>query len=174
MEDETSESLRGKSLWRETDGAERAISEEEKEREHLERVVMGLARCSVCEGAAKLCIFGLDGQGVWIGCDRGAECVRNIEYHREGWSVDEVAESWNHRNRGLNRVIRKIKRWMRERFGRLARREREMKREAERERKEVERKMMEVFGIAERGEGAMAAIKRFLFKGKRKQEKKHK
>lgn len=136
-------------VWRVTDGAEKVVQRDQEFQEHLREVHRGLEKCSVCGSEAKICLFGLFGRGVWVGCDRTEECCRNIEYHDEGWSVDEVAECWNHRNRGLNYVIRKIKRWFRKVF-RVGERERRRKEREEKERaKEEERKRRERFGIGE-------------------------
>ena len=138
-----------KGIWRETRGTEEIEAErrrEESERAELEK---GLARCSVCNGAAKIVEFGLEGNGVWIGCDRTEECSRYIEIHTEGWSIREVAEEWNRNNRGVNLVIRRVKRWFRERFGEEKRREKRKKREFLAKKRVEETKMREIFGISE-------------------------
>lgn len=80
-------------------------------------VALGLARCPVCRGFAKVEEFGIDGKGIWIGCDNTDECARYIEIHTEGWSIWEVAEEWNRYNRGIFLLIRKVKRWFRLHFG---------------------------------------------------------
>ena len=161
--------LGGEGLWKETDGAEKSIERDLAWRSHILGILGGLARCPECGGEAKICIFGFDGEGVWVGCDETEECARNIEYHKEGWSVDDVAECWNHRNSGLNWLIRKVKGWFRKRFGRRAREDRGWEREiAAREEAEKE-KRREVFGIEKpKREGKIPRLKN-LFKKRRKQ-----
>lgn len=142
-------------LWRVTDGAERELTRAEKERFHIMGVLAGLEKCQVCGESAKICLFGLEGNGVWIGCDRSVECARNIEYHQEGWSIDDVAECWNHRNSGLNWLIRKVKGWFRGKFGERAREWRRKDEEAREREESDERRRREVFGIAEAKRGSV-------------------
>lgn len=120
-------------LWKVTDGAERVLRRERLKELHLQRLIAELASCPVCKRAAKLVVFGREGHGVWIGCDRSSECSRYIEYHSEGWSIEEVAREWNFRNKGINRVIRQIKGWARRSFSGEYRAERAKRREEEAE-----------------------------------------
>ena len=133
-------------LWKVTDGAERVLRKERLRELHLQELIAGLARCPVCKREAKLVVFGRRGKGVWIGCDRTDECARYIEYHSEGWSIDEVAECWNHRNRGLNWLIRKVKMWFRGMFDEKKRAERAEKREAEERDLEEKEERLKRFG----------------------------
>ena len=118
-----------KRLWTETDGAEQVLRREAEQERRYAEIKAGLAKCPVCKGAAEIVRFGLSREGVWVGCDRTEKCCRYIEYHSRGWSVEETARDWDHRNRGLRKVVRLIKRWFTERFGRMARAERCMKSE---------------------------------------------
>ena len=139
----------GKKIWRMTGGEERVLSEEEENRQKVERIKEGLARCSICGAEAKLVLFGLGKKGVWIGCDRTGECGRYIEMHSIGWSIEDVARDWNRRNRGLLKLIRTVKRWFHNRTDAVKRNERRMRKENEREKEQLERKRREVFGINE-------------------------
>ena len=146
-------------LWTVTRSAEEIAAEREAERKHAEELEAGLARCSVCGEAAKVVEFGLEGNGVWIGCDRSEECSRYIEMHEGGWSIEEAAAEWNRYNTGMYLVARRMKRWMRERFG--AERRAERAREKQKRAKEAaERaKRREVFGIkAEERGGILTRI----------------
>ena len=136
-------------IWKVTDGAEKVIRKRELEIEKVRKIIEGLKRCPVCEGKAKLVIFGLGGNGVWIGCDRTERCARNIEYHEEGWSIEEVAAEWNRYNSGIYLIIRKVKQWIEFRYGRLARARRKVAEENRAKEMEKEDFMRKVFGIEE-------------------------
>ena len=131
-------------VTRETAEIEAKYKQEEAARKELE---LGLARCPVCKGAAKVVEFGLEGNGVWIGCDRTDECSRYIEIHTEGWSVWEVAEEWNRYNRGVYLAIRRVKRWIREHFSAEKRREKRENRKILEENRAKEAKRREIFGL---------------------------
>ena len=135
-----------KRLWTETDGAEQVLRREAEQERRYAEIKAGLAKCPVCKGAAEIVRFGLSREGVWVGCDRTEKCCRYIEYHSRGWSVEETARDWDHRNRGLRKVVRLIKRWFTERFGRMARAERCMKSERDARRAAEAAKRREVFG----------------------------
>lgn len=150
-------------VWEETGGEKEYLEREMREERERNRIIRGLARCSVCGAEARVETFGLEGQGVWIGCNETKECVRNIEYHAEGWSLAEVAREWNRYNRGWRKGLRWIKRKIRKRFGEEERYVRRLERERrEAEKKEWERRR-EVFGIKEERKGVIARI----FRGKR-------
>ena len=110
-------------IWTVTRGAEEMRKEMLAEKERIAGIVKGLRRCPVCGGEAKAVMFGAEGNGVWIGCDRSAECVGYIEIHTEGWSLEEVAAEWNLYNSGMYRLIRKMKRWWRKHYSRARREE---------------------------------------------------
>lgn len=142
-----SEEQKRAGIWavtRETAEIEAKRKREEAARKELEK---SLARCSVCKGAGKVVEFGLEGKGVWVGCDRTSECSRYIEIHTEGWSAREVAEEWNRYNSGVYLVIRKIKRWFRLCFGAEKRRERRENKKIFEEKCVEEAKRREIFGI---------------------------
>ena len=152
-------------VWRESRGTEEVRAEIEREREERREVESGLARCSVCGGEAKVEEFGLEGNGVWIGCDKTAECRRYIEIHTEGWSIREAAEEWNRYNSGLYLLVRKLKRWISKRVG--AERMRELREGRERKREEEAKKarLREVFGLnVGKKEGMISKIKGKLAK----------
>lgn len=134
-------------LWKVTKGVEEVRREMAAEREKRERMVGGLVRCSVCGGAAKAVEFGAGGLGVWVGCDRSAECSRYIEIHTEGWSLEETAREWNRYNSGMFRVIRRVKRWLRERFGEQKRAENRLKLQKEAEIEAEKAKRGAIFGV---------------------------
>lgn len=104
-------------IWTVTRGAEEIRREMAAEAERYSGLVKGLARCPVCGKEAKAVVFGAEGLGVWIGCDRSEECCRYIEIHTEGWSLEEVAAEWNKYNSGVFRWIRRAKRWLKLHFG---------------------------------------------------------
>lgn len=134
-------------VWRETRGTEEIAAEERKERERIARIESGLAKCSVCGGGAKWRVFGLEGHGVWVGCDRSAECSEYIEIQTEGWSLEEVAAEWNRYNSGVFGIIRRMKRWIKKRFGARKRAENREK-AAKRAKIEEERaKRAQIFGV---------------------------
>jgi ssDNA-binding Zn-finger/Zn-ribbon topoisomerase 1 len=151
-------------LWIETGGESEYLEERERERERWEKIEKGLARCPICGEKAKVKEFGLGGIGLWVGCDRSEECVRNIEYHSEGWSFEEVAEEWNRRNRGIRLLIRRIKMWFERNFGERKKFERKELKERERIKKEIEKKRNEIFGIKEEKKGWLRV--KFWRKGK--------
>ena len=138
-----------KRLWEETGGEKKYLAEQAAKEAEMERLTAGLAECPVCKGKARIVIFGAKRHGVWVGCDKTEECSRYVECHTEGWSIAETAGDWNRRNRGWRKVVRRIKRWYRQRFGA----ERRARKRAEKEylaKKEARMtKMREVFGIIE-------------------------
>lgn len=123
-------------VWRETGGEKEYLRRKEEERLNRISIEAGLERCPVCGGRARVAIFGMEKRGVWVGCDASERCMRNIEWHSEGWSMKEVAEEWNRRNRGWRRGVRKLKMWLEREFGAEKRYERKIRREAEKERRE--------------------------------------
>lgn len=104
-------------IWTVTRGAEEVSREVLAEAERFAKFVKGLAKCPVCGEEAKAVVFGAEGLGVWIGCDRSDECCRYIEIHTEGWSLEEAAAEWNKYNTGVFRLIRRAKRWIKKHFG---------------------------------------------------------
>lgn len=153
----------GNGVWRETRGTDEVRRERAAAEARLLGIEAGLAKCTVCGRAAKVETFGREGLGVWVGCDRSAECGRYIEIHTEGWSIEETAREWNRCNRGAFGMIRRAKRWFRERFGAEKRAERKAraKERAEDERERAKRRRM--FGMEEaRSEGKR---RRFWRKG---------
>ena len=136
-------------LWREVRGVEETEAGLLRDVRRQEELESGLARCGVCGGYARIEVFGLFGEGVWVGCDASPECARHIEYHSEGWSMEEAAGEWNRYNSGLYKYLRRMKDWYRARFGRVRKAEREMERAMELEKSAVERKKREVFGVGE-------------------------
>lgn len=132
------------SVTRETAEIEAEQRREEAARREIE---LGLAKCPVCRGEAKVVEFGIEGNGVWVGCDRTEECSRYIEIHTEGWSVGEVAGEWNLYNSGIFLMIRRAKRWFRMHFGAEKWQERRENREKEEKNREKEAKRREIFGL---------------------------
>ena len=135
----------GQGIWTETGG-------EKEHQEYLQRVrekeietVMGLAKCPVCGGRAEAYKFGIDKNGIWIGCIRSPECARNVEYHTEGWSLYEVASDWNRKNRGFNLIIRKVKGWVRRKVGKGSRIARKIAKDQDKQKKEAQKRREEVF-----------------------------
>ncbi len=139
-------------LWRVTGGEREKLRRDEERRTELEHLVKGLARCPVCKGPARVVLFGARGGGVWIGCDKTADCARHIEIHTEGWSIEEAAERWNRYNRGIFLCVRKVKNWWRKNIGAEGRRERAEKRVAAEKKRAREARLRELFGI-KRSEG---------------------
>lgn len=129
-----------------TRGTTELEAEIRAELEERERIVKGLAKCPVCRGAAKAETFGRGGRGVWVGCDRSEECLGYLEIHAEGWSLAEAAGEWNRSNRGMNLIIRRLKRWMRERIGKVKRAERAAKRRKEAEEAAKRERIREIYG----------------------------
>lgn len=105
------EIAKGMVITKETAEIEAARERDRQKRLLLER---GLVPCGVCGKRAKMVEFGLEGNGVWVGCDRSAECCRYIEIHTEGWSAEEAAAEWNRYNSGMFGVLRKWERGLRE------------------------------------------------------------
>lgn len=146
---EEQESREEHEIWvvtKETAEIEAEQRQEEAARRELET---GLARCPVCGKTAKVVEFGLEGNGVWVGCDRTEECSRYIEIHTEGWSVWEVAEEWNRYNSGIYLLIRRAKRWFRLHFGAEKWQKKRENREKEAKKREKEAKRREIFGLEE-------------------------
>ena len=142
-----SEEQRRAGIWevtRETSEIEAKHRQEEAARKELE---LGLAKCPVCKGAAKIVEFGIAGEGIWIGCDRTDECSRYIEIHTEGWSVWEVAEEWSRYNSGVFLLIRRVKRWFRKHLGAEKRREKRENRKKLEEKRAEEAKRREILGL---------------------------
>lgn len=139
----------GGKLWRVTDGAETALRAEAERRQKYRRIRAGLAKCLVCGREANIVQFGRGGKGVWIGCDRTEACCRYIEYHAEGWSIEETARDWNRRNRGFRKWIRLLKKWIYDRFGEQKRAERRYLRELEAKKSREIALRRERFGFSE-------------------------
>ena len=132
-------------------------------RERMQEIESGLARCSECGGKVGVHIFGQEGHGVWIGCDRSFNCSRHIEYHAEGWSIAEVAAEWNRYNSGVMKYVRKAKSWFWKRFGRINRQIKRYNAAKKAEEKAKKAIIREVLGVKEgKREGK---IKKILKKG---------
>lgn len=134
-------------VWTVTRGTEELERERAEENARRELIEKGLRRCPVCKGAAKIVEFGLEGNGVWVGCDRTAECSRNIVLHIEGWSIEEAAAEWNRYNSGIYLLLRKMKMWVERHLGARKRLENQQKREEEKRQRALDEKRREVFGI---------------------------
>ena len=134
-------------LWEETGGAEKHLQAEMLERMKENQIVGSLVRCPVCGERAKAVVFGYKEEGIWIGCDRSEECARNIEYHKEGWSLEETARDWNRRNSGIRLLIRRMKMLWERMFSRANRAARRISREREAEKRAKEARLAEIFGI---------------------------
>lgn len=87
----------------------------------MEAEVAKCVRCPRCGGKVRYKEFGIGKRGVWVGCDRTAECQRFVEVHREGWSVAECCQDWNRKNSGIIGCVRKAKWWWKDRYGKYAR-----------------------------------------------------
>lgn len=137
-------------MWKVT--RETAEIEAERMAERMRRadIETGLRVCPVCRGPTRIVVFGLEGNGVWVGCDETDECSRYIEIHTEGWSIEEVAAEWNKYNSGIFLVLRRAKMWFRRHFGAEKRREKRENRQKLEEKRAKEDKMREIFGV-ERG-----------------------
>ena len=147
-------------VWRvvrETSEIEEGVRRDE---ESWKVVEDGLVRCPVCGGAAKVVVFGMEGEGVWVGCDRSVECCRNIEIRSEGWSVREVAGEWNKYNSGVLGWIRRAKVWCLKRWGKRAKEWKEMEKARWAEEERVEKERERVFGVGRR-EGGKREKKRW-------------
>jgi len=68
-----------------------------------------------------------------------------VEYHSEGWSLYEVANDWNRKNRGVNKIIRKVKGWVRRKLGKGSRIAQKIAKEQIKQRKESQKRREEVF-----------------------------
>ena len=134
-------------VWKETRGTGELVREVMEAEERRRKKVEGMARCVVCNGAARAEVFGAEGRGVWVGCDRSPDCSRYIELHEEGWSLDEVMEEWNRWNGGVYRAIRKLKYWIWRAFSAEKRAERREKRCREAENGEKTARRCEIFGV---------------------------
>lgn len=158
----------GSKVWTETDGAERCLAARAAEELKYRELVRGLKRCSVCGGTAEAKVFGMRGEGVWVGCNRSSRCARYIELHTEGWSLEEAAAEWNRWNGGVVRWVRVAKRWISERIGRAAREERRRQAVREIEERERLRRRAEVLGAVvdfgdEGGKGILARVSSSLW-----------
>ena len=134
-------------VWKETRSTEEIAAERERERTERRELESGLRRCSVCGGAAKIVEFGLEGNGVWVGCDRTAGCSQYIEIHTEGWSAAESAAEWNKYNSGVYLLLRREKRWYISNFGAEEWKEKRENREKMRKMRQEEERRREIFGI---------------------------
>lgn len=139
----------GKRLWTVTGGAEKIVAEEAEREKRYAEIKAGLARCPVCKGAAEIVRFGFRGKGVWVGCDRTEACSRYIEFHSEGWSVEDTARDWNKRNRGVRKLVRLTKKWFSDRFGSRQRADKRFRAEIAAKKAAEVAKRREVFGINE-------------------------
>ena len=137
-------------MWKVT--RETAEIEAERMAERMRRadIETRLRVCPVCRGPARIVEFGLEGNGVWVGCDETDECSRYIEIHTEGWSIEEVAAEWNKYNSGIFLVLRRAKMWFRRHLGVEKRMEKRENRRKLEEKRVKEDKMREIFGV-ERG-----------------------
>jgi len=137
-------------LWEET-GGEKEYQRLEEERKAKEREIEeGLARCSVCGEKAGIHKFGIDERGIWIGCCRTMDCTRYVEYHSEGWSIEDTARDWNRYNGGLFRVVRIVKRKISKVIGRREREWRRMEREEREKKIQSRNRLRELLGIKEK------------------------
>jgi len=134
-------------VWRETGGEQKVLDALERQKELMEDLSDNLAKCPICCGRAKIVIFGREGNGVWVGCDKTGNCMRYIEIHTEGWSIEDTVRDWNWRNSGWRRCIRRAKGWYRVLFGREGRIQKRIKRELEAKKEAELAKRREVFGI---------------------------
>lgn len=115
--------------------------------EEIERHKKGLAKCLVCGSEAEIVVFGLEGNGVWVGCCKTGDCSRFIEYHKSGYSISDAVKDWNRRNSGILGKIRRLKMWFRNNYGEGAAEKKRIKREESEKKMAEERKMEEIFGI---------------------------
>ena len=136
-----------KPLWRETGGEKRVLEARAAKEALVRRLTEGLAKCPVCKGSAKIVLFGLRGNGVWVGCDKTEECSRYIERHLEGWSIEDTVADWNRRNKGWRKWARGAKRWYRVRFGSEERAKKRVLRELKAKKEEELAKRRARFGI---------------------------
>lgn len=105
-----------------------------------------LAKCPVCGGEAEKVVFGVGGKGVWVGCCRTEECSRYVEYHKEGWGMEDAVADWNRRNSGVYGAIRRIKRWFRDNLGEVAAEKKREQREKKEKKEAREREIREMLG----------------------------
>lgn len=98
-----------------------------------------LVRCPVCYNDVSVHQFGEGNKGVWVGCTFSPECARYIEYHKDGWTVDEAMLEWNKKNTGFLGFVRRIKIWFR--LHGFFKRAEEKKWEKEQKNKEKEAKL---------------------------------
>lgn len=134
-------------LWKELRSAEDIQADKAAKEARLSKIRAGLVRCPKCGGEAKIIVFGAEKQGVWVGCDRGEGCVRYIAWHKEGWSIEEVCAEWNKMNSGIWRVIRKVKGWLSERFGKVRRAEKRMESAKKKAQAAWRKRRAEIFGV---------------------------
>lgn len=123
----------------------------------LEKIAKGLPRCPVCGGEARIVLFGggEEKSGIWIGCDRTHECVRNIVYHPWGWSIEESVKEWEKYNRGVLGAIRKAKIWVEKRYGVVTKGIKKYEKEVEEKKKaKIEFKKRVFEGMEKAKEGA--------------------
>lgn len=139
----------GQGIWTETGGEKEHQEKLQTVREEEIETVKGLARCPVCGGRAEAYKFGIEKNGIWIGCIRSSECARYVEYHNEGWSLYEVASDWNRKNRGVNKIIRRVKGWVRRKVGKGARIARKIAKEQKKLKEEAQKRREEVFNKGE-------------------------
>ena len=150
-------------VWRETGGEEEHLRREAAELAERERIVSGLAECPECGGKAEAVVFGAEGLGVWVGCNRSAECSRNIEMRTEGWSLAEVAAEWNRYNSGVLGFIRRMKIKIDRHLGGRKRAEKREKARRAAEERAREAELERVFGVVEAEKGRKR--RRFWRKG---------
>ena len=136
-------------IWKETGGEVEYLARVAEEDRRQREILNGLKPCCMCGEEAKAIVFGLEDQGIWIGCDRSEVCRRYIEIHSEGWSLEECAEEWNKYNGGWRKYVRRIKGWVRSKVGMDARYARKIKKEKSRKEAAEREKRREVFGIKE-------------------------
>ena len=136
-----------KPLWVETGGEKRVLEARAAKAALIRRLTEGLAKCPVCKEKAKIVAFGMSGNGVWVGCDRTEECSRYIERHSEGWSIEDTAQCWNHRNYGWRKLVRLVKRWFRLHFGSEERAKKRVLKELKAQKAEELAKRRARFGI---------------------------
>ena len=139
-------------VWKETGGEVAILERAAAERKRFAEIEGSLAKCPVCRYEAKAVVFGAEGNGVWVGCDRCDECSRYIVLHTEGWSLEECAAEWNRYNSGVFLFIRRAKIWFRRRFGEEKRWEKRKNREEMGKKRAEDAKRREIFGI-EGGKG---------------------
>ena len=101
----------------------------------------------MCGAKAEVVCFGNPLKGVWVGCCRSVRCAKNIEYHKEGWSVEDAIRAWNKKNRGLAGILRKAKRKIEDMIGKGAREEKEYMEKKENDKMQKREALRKAMGV---------------------------